>query len=164
MKKLLVLMFLGFLTSILSAQDSGPTKFSNPNAAKAIYLKSAQEIVDYDNNGKFEEEKYYIVTCSIQGYSGLNYQLNVGTINDGYNNQSQITLNVICDSRPAQWTNRYGIVALLFMGNDGHFYVTEMIRNFQVRTDKGPWGSFMGARPSTLQDWLTGTTDERDAR
>jgi tetratricopeptide (TPR) repeat protein len=75
MKKLFALAFLGFMPSVLSAQDSGPTKFSNPNATKAIYLKSAQEIVDYDNNEKFEKEKYYMVTCSIQGYSGLNYQL-----------------------------------------------------------------------------------------
>ena len=141
------------------AQDAVPVKFENPNAANAINLRTAQEISDYDNTGKFERGRYYIFTCSISGYSGIDYQLNVGTKREG-TQTFDVILYAIWDSRP-QWTqSTNGLVVLLLYGNDDRFYVVEAIRNFQVRTNN-PAFSFLGTRPSTLQDWLTGTTDER---
>jgi hypothetical protein len=165
-KGLIMLAFSMIFVEFITAQvDTGPTKFENTSAAgNAKVFDSAEEFVEYDENGRFEIGKYYIVRCSVLSYSGTNYQLNIGTTNLGRN---YISINVIYGGR-SEWTNQFNqIVALLLYREDRRFYCIEMIRNFQVRTIIPASGGLMstgpkeGTRPSTLQDWLTGTTDER---
>jgi hypothetical protein len=155
-KKIFWLSLFLTLASFIFAQVNAPIKFTNKNITEATYLKLTEEIVDFDNAGKFEFGKYYVFTGDIIGYSGNNYRLDIGTIRQG-GDYMQITLNVTIDSIP-EWITYFkrGNVFLVTPARDGRLHVVEMIRDRPVMPDMD---GAVWPQASTLENWITGVYD-----